>query len=155
MKGICENIYKSARKNAGYEQVEAAEALGISARSLQNYESDINASIPQLDTIRNMCILYKDKSLAYKHIKNSPIADFMPDYDVKPLSMATLEVLNNARLFNDQIAMLIEITKDNKIDKEEEVTWNQFYEVANKLLESLNILLNSKSGGGLNVDNGS
>lgn len=144
MKGLCENIYKAARKNADLEQVEAADALGISARSLQNYESNTNMSIPQLDTVRNMCLLYHDKSLAYKHIKNSPIADFMPNFDVKPLSMATLEVLSNVKSFNEQISVLVEITKDNKIESGEETDWSEFTKVALKLLESINTLINSK-----------
>ena len=77
MKEICENIYKKSRKSAGLEQIEAADKLGVSARSLQNYESEMNQTIPPLDIVRNMCILYNDKGLAYKHIKKSPIGDFI------------------------------------------------------------------------------
>lgn len=91
MKEICENIYKKSRKNAGLEQIEAADKLGVSARSLQNYESEMNQTIPPLDIVRNMCILYKDKGLAYKHIKKSPIGDFIPDFSEQPsLTVATL-----------------------------------------------------------------
>lgn len=79
MEEICTNIYKLSRKNAGIEQGDAADALGVSIRSLQNYESDLSPSIPQLDVVRNMVILYKDRSLAYKHIKKSPIGEFMPE----------------------------------------------------------------------------
>lgn len=48
MKEICENIYKKSRKSAGLEQIEAADKLGVSARSLQNYESELKLDVNEV-----------------------------------------------------------------------------------------------------------
>lgn len=94
MKEICENIYKKSRKSAGLEQIEAADKLGVSARSLQNYESELNVTLPPLDIVRNMCILYNDKGLAYKHIKKSPMW-----INYKGI-MALLDCVGNRRFYD-------------------------------------------------------
>ncbi len=152
MKEICENIYKKSRKNAGLEQIEAADKLGVSARSLQNYESEMNQTIPPLDIVRNMCILYKDKGLAYKHIKKSPIGDFIPDFSEQPsLTVATLSMVSDFNKMQGMIAKVIEVAKDGKIDQSENDDWQEFCNIANKLMESLNSLINAK-GVGVSVD---
>lgn len=152
MKEICENIYKKSRKNAGLEQIEAADKLGVSARSLQNYESEMNQTIPPLDIVRNMCILYNDKGLAYKHIKKSPIGDFIPDFSEQPsLTVATLSMISDFNKMQGIISKVIEVAKDGKIDNSETDDWQEFCNIANKLMESLNSLINAK-GAGISVD---
>lgn len=152
MKELCENIYKKSRKNAGLEQIESADKLGVSARSLQNYESELNPTLPPLDIVRNMCILYKDKSLAYKHIKKSPIGEFIPDFTPLPsLTMATLSMVDDFTKMSGQIAKIISVTKDGKISDDEIKDWQKFCEIGNSLMESLNSLVNAK-GGEVNVD---
>lgn len=152
MKEICENIYKKSRKSAGLEQIDAADKLGVSARSLQNYESEINQTLPPLDIVRNMCIIYKDKSLAYKHIKKSPIGEFIPDFSAQPsLTIATLSMLDDFNKMQGLIAKIIEVTKDDYIDESEANDWQEFCKIGNNLLESLNSLINAK-GAGVSVD---
>lgn len=120
MKEICENIYKKSRKSAGLEQIEAADKLGVSARSLQNYESELNVTLPPLDIVRNMCILYNDKGLAYKHIKKSPIGEFIPDFSEQPsLTVATLAMISDFNKMQGMIAKIVEVAKDGIIDDSE------------------------------------
>lgn len=145
MKELCRNIYKKARKNAGIEQIEAADALGVSARSLQNYESELNPTVPPLDVVRNMCILYKDKNLAYKHIKKSPIGEFLPDMAVPTsLTIATLSTLDGIQKIQNQITNIISITKDGVVDNQESEDWAKICDIGNELIRSLNSLINSK-----------
>lgn len=143
MKELCENIYKKSRKNAGIEQIDAADALGVSARSLQNYESELNTTVPPLDIVRGMCILYKDRGLAYKHIKKTPIGEFMPDFDDKSsLPMATLGFIDDFNRISKHLNAIISIAKDSVIDSTEENEWKSFQEDAMKLINSLHSLIN-------------
>lgn len=152
MKELCENIYKRSRKNAGIEQIEAADDLGVSTRSLQNYESELNPTVPPLDIVRNMCILYKDKELAYKHIKKSPIGEFLPDFTAQTsLSIATLSTLDGISKMQNQITNIISITKDGAIDDTEKSQWEEICRIGNDLIHSLNALINTK-GGDIHVD---
>lgn len=154
MKEICENIYKKSRKNAGLEQIEAADKLGVSARSLQNYESELNSTLPPLDIVRNMCILYRDRNLAYKHMKKTPLGEFLPDLSAEPsLTMATLTMLDDFSIVQTYINKVISVTKDGKIEGNEVHDWQEFCQVANKLIHSLNSLVNnSKKDGDIHVD---
>ena len=96
MEEIYTNIYKDSRKRAGLEQSEAADMIGVSYHSLAKYEKKINASIPPDDVVRNMVIAYNDRNLAYKHIKASPLGEFLPDFSTgKSLTVATLSFLSD------------------------------------------------------------
>lgn len=77
MEEIYTNIYQESRKKAGLEQFEAADKIGVSYHTLQKYEKKINGIISHADVVRNMVIAYNDKSLAWKHIKASPLGEFL------------------------------------------------------------------------------
>ena len=143
MEEIYTNIYKESRKKAGLEQSEAAELIGVSYHALAKYEKKINAVIPHDDIVRNMVIAYNDRSLAYKHIKASPLGEFLPDFaNSKSLTVATLSFLSDFKAIEGMLAQIIEVTKDGKIDKSESVTWDQFKKLGNELLSSLQRLMN-------------
>lgn len=146
MEEICANIYKQSRKNAGIEQGDAADALGVSIRSLQNYESDLSPSIPQLDVVRNMVIFYKDRSLAYKHIKKSPIGEFMPELSSQTLPVATLGVVDDINNFNEVMDKLVSITRDGQITVDEVGDWKEIINKGMRLMNSMNTLINAKGG---------
>lgn len=96
MEEIYTNIYRESRKKAGLEQSEAADMIGVSYHSLAKYEKKINPLIPPDDVVRNMVIAYNDRSLAYKHIKASPLGEFLPNFECsKDLSIATLTFLSD------------------------------------------------------------
>lgn len=148
MKDICENIYKESRLSTGMEQIDAADALGVSVRSLQAYEKLINPTVPPVDIVRNMCILYNDRGLAYKHVKNSPIGDFLPDYEAKPLPVATLSMIDSVNELQSKIGEIVKLTKDGMIDSSEEQAWAKILSILKTALEAINSLLNAKGGGG-------
>lgn len=146
MEEIYTNIYKESRKKAGLEQCEAAELIGVSYHSLAKYEKSINASVPPDDVVRNMVIAYKDRSLAYKHIKASPLGEFLPDFaNSKSLSIATLSFLSDFKAIEGMITQIIEVTKDGKIDKSESEIWERFKKFGYELLSSLQGLMNEGS----------
>ena len=143
MEEIYTNIYKDSRKRAGLEQSEAADMIGVSYHSLAKYEKKINAVIPPDDVVRNMVIAYNDRSLAYKHIKASPLGEFLPDFsNSKSLTVATLSFLSDFNKLEGMMTEIIEVTKDGKIDGSEAETWNHFKKVGNELLGSLQRLIN-------------
>ncbi len=51
----CRNIYKRARRTAGYTQEAAAEILNISVESLRAYETD--RRVPSGDVVLQMMIV--------------------------------------------------------------------------------------------------
>ena len=63
---------EAARVNAGYTQKEAAKLLGISNKTLQNWES--GRSYPNADKISEICKLYV---ISYDNI------NFLPDRSLK------------------------------------------------------------------------
>ncbi len=63
------SIYQIARKNAGFTQLEAAELLHISVRTLGSYE--LGDVIPNGDLVYNMVTLYDAKWLGYEHLRQS------------------------------------------------------------------------------------
>lgn len=149
------NMRKHLQKieeNAKIEQMDAADALGVSARSLQNYESEMNTTVPQLDIVRNMVILYKDTTLAYEHIKRSPIGEFLPNLNCQSLTTAAISVLDDMNKVQQQMSHLVSITRDGKIDSSEEEEWTEFCQTASSLLNSINSLIHTKGGGENNVD---
>ena len=127
MEEIYTNIYRESRKKAGLEQSEAADMIGVSYHSLAKYEKKINPLIPPDDVVRNMVIAYNDRSLAYKHIKASPLGEFLPNFECsKDLSIATLTFLSDFNTIEGMISQVIEVTKDGKIDETELEEWEQF-----------------------------
>ncbi len=143
MQEIYTNIYKESRKKAGLEQYEAAKMVGVSFHSLEKYERKTNGIVPANDIVRNMVIAYNDRSLAYKHIKASPLGEFLPDFaNSKSLSVATLSFLSDFKAIEGMITQIIEVTKDGKIDKSESEIWENFKKLGNELLSSLQRLMN-------------
>lgn len=152
MEEIYTNIYQESRKKAKLEQFEAADKIGVSYHTLQKYERKINPIIPHDDIVRNMVIAYNDRNLAYKHIKASALGEFLPDFqDDWSLSIAALTMLNDFKDMQEILVKIVEITHDGKIDASETSDWTEIQKIGNKLMQSLNALLNSK-GDNVHVD---
>ncbi len=65
----CRNIYKRARRNAGYTQEAAAEMLNVSVESLRAYETDCR--IPAGDVVLQMMICYNCHQLPTQHLQET------------------------------------------------------------------------------------
>lgn len=85
MQNDCTNIYQNARKVAGLTQERAAELLGLSLRSLADYESGLR--LPPNDVADRMVTVYNSQLVGIQHLRNSAqfIQRLLPD--VQPMRL--------------------------------------------------------------------
>ncbi|MBQ8981142.1 MAG: helix-turn-helix transcriptional regulator [Eubacterium sp.] len=145
MNNLSENIYKTARKKAELTREAAAEELHIGTRTLDGYESmDGN---PPDDVVRRMCILYNDRFLAYRHIKRSPLGEFIPDLFESNLQGATLGVVSSVNGLNSILAEIVDICADGQINGQEREVWEKNKPLLLKAIGALTeLLLADKEG---------
>ncbi|NLU53428.1 MAG: transcriptional regulator [Clostridiaceae bacterium] len=126
------NIYKSARKNAGLTQEEAAEQLFISVRSLTEYES--GRTTPPDDVVCRMVEIYKAKYLAYLHLKNSTEVGrrFLPDLHIMDLPRSVLRLQKEVKDVTDIHPEIVDVACDGTIEEHEQKTWQ---DIEKELLE--------------------
>lgn len=137
------NIYKNARIKAGLKREPVAEELHIDVRTLDKYEA-LNGKAPD-DIVKQMCILYDNKFLAFQHLKKGPLGEFLPDVANKDFKGATLEMI--AELDNvDSILMeIVKIASDGKVNESEQETWDRNKQQIVKLVCSLySVILSDK-----------
>ena len=123
MKKACTNIYKLGRLFAKQTLEEAADGLGVSVRCLAYYES--GAIIPPEDVVCRMVEIYRQPSLAYKHLKqnNEVGRRCLPEIHEDGLSQAVLRLqMRHAHLHNIE-PTIVSIALDNIIDEEESPVW--------------------------------
>lgn len=62
---------KGARANAGYSQKKAAELLGISNKTLSNWETGV--AVPNIQQVMALCELYGRKLDEINFLPNNPL----------------------------------------------------------------------------------
>ncbi len=79
MQSDCMNIYQTARKVAGLTQERAAELLGLSPRTLADYEAGLR--LPPNDVADRMVTVYNSQLVGIQHLRNSAqfIQRLLPD----------------------------------------------------------------------------
>ena len=121
MQNDCTNIYQSARKIAGLTQERAAELLGLSTRSLADYESGLR--LPPNDVADRMVTAYNSQLLAVQHLRNSTqfARDLLPDIQTMALPEAVLTLVDAVYSFADDRLdrELIDIARDGVISADE------------------------------------
>ena len=121
MQNDCTNIYQSARKIAGLTQERAAELLGLSPRSLADYESGLR--LPPNDVADRMVTAYNSQLLAVQHLRNSTqiARDLLPDVKEMALPEAVLTLVDAVYSFADDRLdrELIDIARDGVISADE------------------------------------
>ena len=121
MQNDCTNIYQSARKIAGLTQERAAELLGLSPRSLADYESGLR--LPPNDVADRMVTAYNSQLLAVQHLRNSTqiARDLLPDVKEMALPEAVLTLVDAVYSFADDRLdrELIDIARDGVISEDE------------------------------------
>ena len=121
MQNDCTNIYQSARKIAGLTQERAAELLGLSPRSLADYESGLR--LPPNDVADRMVTAYNSQLLAVQHLRNSTqfARDLLPDVRTMALPEAVLTLVDAVYSFADDRLdrELIDIARDGVISADE------------------------------------
>ena len=112
------NIYKIARRTAGYTQEHWAEAVGVSVESIRNYEA--GTQIPGDEVVKAMCEISGLSQVSYWHLcrKSSLAAEILPEVETVPLPQAVCALLCSIREFvnKERDARLLDMAADGKID---------------------------------------
>lgn len=121
MQNDCTNIYQNARKAAGLTQERAAELLGLSLRSLADYES--GRRLPPNDVADRMVTVYNSQLVGIQHLRNSAqfIQRLLPDVQPMGLPEAVLTLVDAVYDFADDRLdrELIDIARDGVISEDE------------------------------------
>ena len=122
-----QNIYKIARRAAGFTQEAAAERLGVSVESVRAYET--GQRIPSNEIVDRMVICYNAIPLAYQHLKetNVLLSKFLPRLEPPSTLAAAVQIYLHMSRFVEKhsIERLLEIAQDNVIDEDERPEYDQ------------------------------
>lgn len=128
------NIYKNARRAAGFTQESAAEQLGISVESVRAYETGLR--IPPNDVVEQMVICYNAQRLAYQHLHETNVlmARVVPQLEQRNLLEVAVRIYNRMTRFTarNSVDRLMEIAEDGVIDEGERA---DFYAIMTDLRE--------------------
>ena len=115
------NIYKNARRAAGFTQESAAEQLGISVESVRAYET--GQRIPPNDVVEQMVICYNAQRLAYQHLHETNVlmARVVPQLEQRSVLEVAVRIYNRLNRFQRDhgVDRLMEIAEDVVIDQME------------------------------------
>lgn len=121
MQDPCTNIYQATRKAAGLTQERAAELLGLSVRSLADYESGLR--LPPDHVADRMVMVYNSQVLAVQHLRNTTqfARELLPEVMPMALPEAVLTLIDAVYDFADDKLdrELIDIARDGVISPEE------------------------------------
>lgn len=121
MQQDCKNIYQNARKIADLTQERAAELLGLSSRSLADYEAGLR--VPPNDVVDQMMNIYNFQLLGVQHIRASArfAQALLPPVQTLILPEAALTLIDAVYAFADDRLdrELIDIARDGVISEDE------------------------------------
>ncbi len=125
MNESCRNIYQLARNVAGLTQIEAAELLSVSLRTLGGYEA-LNP-IPHSDIVHAMVEIYGTKWLGYEHLRLSTQLgkQVLPPINIDDIAKSVLVLQKESSDVEEVKNCMVKIACDGKIDKHEEIRWDE------------------------------
>lgn len=128
-----QNIYKNARKSAGFTQEKASQLLNVSVDSLRDYEQS-QRPVPS-DVASAMCDVYQAPYLAVQHLRlTSDLGKrVVPEIQLKDLPEAVLGVLAAVQRFCAKRETMVEIAADGQIAESEQAEWDEIMRLANDL----------------------
>ena len=116
-----QNIYRLPRAAAGITQERAAELLGVSVKSLSNYETGV--TIPPNDVVERMVTVYNAQHLAYEHLRatNALMGRVVPELEERSLLETAVRIYNRLNRLEKKggVDRLMEIAEDDQITQEE------------------------------------
>lgn len=132
MSEISRNIYKTARRAAGYTQEAAAEMMNLSVESLRAYET--NRRIPAGDVVLQMVICYNAQRLAVQHLQETSALfnNVIPLLEERTILETAVRIYNRMRRFQDagRLDQLLAIAEDGVVDEDER---SEFYSIVEDL----------------------
>lgn len=121
MQNDTRNIYKIARRAAGYTQEAAAEMMNLSVESLRAYET--GRRIPAGDVVLQMVICYNAQRLAVQHLQETNILfnSVVPRLEERNMLEVAVRIYNRLRSFREdnRLDRLLAIAEDGIIDDQE------------------------------------
>lgn len=113
------NIYQTARERAGMTQEAASDRLYLSTESLRMYETGRRR--PSDEMVVMMAELYRDRALAYRHLKTSPAGRDLPEMTERSLEESAMRLFRLMREFarRERVETLLAIAEDGVIDARE------------------------------------
>ena len=125
MNESCRNIYQLARNVAGLTQIEAAELLSVSLRTLGGYEA-LNP-IPHSDIVHAMVEIYGTKWLGYEHLRLSTQLgkQVLPPINIDDIAKSVLVLQKESSDVEEVKNCMVKIACGGKIDKHEEIRWDE------------------------------
>ena len=121
MQNDTRNIYKIARRAAGYTQEAAAEMMNLSVESLRAYET--GRRIPAGDVVLQMVICYNAQRLAVQHLQETNILfnSVVPRLEERNMLEVAVRIYNRLRSFQEgnRLDRLLAIAEDGFIDDKE------------------------------------
>ena len=141
-----QNIYKNARKSAGFTQEKASQLLNVSVDSLRDYEQS-QRPVPS-DVASAMCDVYQAPYLAVQHLRlTSDLGKrVVPEIQLKDLPEAVLGVLAAVQRFCAKREAMVEIAADGQIAESEQAEWDEIMRLANDLNVAMGFLLPLPAG---------
>ena len=115
------NIYKIARRAAGYTQEAAAEMMNLSVESLRAYET--GRRIPAGDVVLQMVFCYNAQRLAVQHLQETSVLfnSVVPRLEERSMLEVAVRIYNRLRSFQEdnRLERLLAIAEDGLIDDQE------------------------------------
>ena len=134
----CRNIYKNARRAAGFTQESAAEQLGVSVESVRAYET--GQRIPPNDVVEQMVICYNAQRLAYQHLHETNIlmARVVPALEQRSVLEVAVRIYNRMTRFQAKhgVDRLLAIAEDGVVDQDERPEFNAIVEDFREIIKS-------------------
>lgn len=144
------NIYKIARRTAGYTQERWAEAAGVSVESVRNYEA--GTQTPGDEIVKAMCEISGLSQLSYWHLcrKSALAAEILPEVESVPLPQAVCALLCSIREFahKERDARLLDMAADGRIDALERAEFDAIVKDLRRIVKAAMQLWYAEGGGG-------
>ena len=132
------NIYKIARRAAGFTQESAAEQLEISVDSVRAYET--SQRLPPSEIVERMVVFFHAPQLAYQHLHetNALISRVIPQLEQRSILEVAIRIYNRMRYFSQNACLerLLTIAEDGRIDDTERPEFDEIIEELRSIIQS-------------------
>ena len=122
MSNKCMNCLKTSRENAGLTQEQAASILGVSVRSISDYEND-KTPLP-CDLLDKMSKVYGDKYLVYNYfMEKFSASEEYPKVREIELTKGVLNLQSYIEEVSELNREIVRIARDGVVDESEKADW--------------------------------
>ena len=132
------NIYKIARRAAGFTQESAAERLEISVDSVRAYET--HQRTPPNEIVERMVVCFHAPQLAYQHLHETTglVSRIIPQLEQRNILEVAIRIYNRMRNFSQDSCLerLMAIAEDGRIDDTERPEFDEIIAELRSIIQS-------------------